>query len=249
MSPSQVLRARCEARHRPARHGAVGAGAASGWTRSWTSSTSSASPPTSSPSPTWSTSSRAWGSGSRPAAPAPAAWSTYLLGIADVDPIALRPADGALPLPAARTQLPDIDIDVESARRMEVYGAIIDRFGAERVSCVSMMDTYRVRHAIRDVGAALGLPPGRDRRASPRPSRTSGPTRCTPRCTDLPELRASRLGSSAAAARDLDLLFDLVEPARRPAAAHRPAPVRGAALRRHAARPHAGGDQLPGLSR
>ena len=88
---------------------------------------------------------------------------TYLLGISDVDPLRY----GLLMerfLSPLRHQLPDIDIDVESARRMEVYDAVIDRFGADRVSCISMMDTYRVRHAIRDVGAALGLPPGRDRR-------------------------------------------------------------------------------------
>ena len=30
----------------------------------------------------------------------------------------------------------------------------------ERCVAVSMMETYRVRHAVRDVGAALGLPPG-----------------------------------------------------------------------------------------
>ena len=83
---------------------------------------------------------------------------TYLLGISDVDPLRY----GLLMerfLSPLRHQLPDIDIDVESARRMEVYDAVIDRFGADRVSCISMMDTYRVRHAIRDVGAALGLPP------------------------------------------------------------------------------------------
>ncbi|HZH21840.1 MAG TPA: PHP domain-containing protein, partial [Geodermatophilus sp.] len=83
---------------------------------------------------------------------------TYLLGISDVDPIRY----GLLMerfLSPLRHQLPDVDIDVESARRMEVYDAVLDRFGAHRVSCISMMDTYRVRHAIRDVGAALGLPP------------------------------------------------------------------------------------------
>ena len=53
----------------------------------------------------------------------------------------------------------DIDIDVESARRTEMYERIMERFGGERVTCVSMMETYRVRHAIRDVGSALGLPP------------------------------------------------------------------------------------------
>src|SRR4051812_15940402 len=73
---------------------------------------------------------------------------TYLLGISDVDPLRY----GLLMerfLSPLRHQLPDIDIDVESARRMEVYDAVIDRFGADRVSCISMMDTYRVRHAIR----------------------------------------------------------------------------------------------------
>jgi len=59
-----------------------------------------------------------------------------------------------------RAQLPDIDIDVESARRTEIYEHVLERFGGDRVTCVSMMDTYRVRHAIRDVGATLGLPPG-----------------------------------------------------------------------------------------
>ena len=83
----------------------------------------------------------------------------YLLGISGVDPI----RHGLLMerfLSPLREALPDVDIDVESARRTEVYEEILDRFGGERVACVSMMDTYRVRHAIRDVGAALGMPPG-----------------------------------------------------------------------------------------
>ncbi len=53
---------------------------------------------------------------------------TYLLGISDVDPIRY----GLLMerfLSPLRHQLPDVDIDVESARRMEVYDAVIDRFG------------------------------------------------------------------------------------------------------------------------
>ncbi|NED09117.1 hypothetical protein G3I55_46675, partial [Streptomyces sp. SID6648] len=58
-----------------------------------------------------------------------------------------------------RVVLPDIDIDVESARRLEVYRAIIGRFGTERVATVAMPETYRVRHAIRDVGAALSMDP------------------------------------------------------------------------------------------
>ncbi|SHH21064.1 DNA polymerase III subunit alpha [Geodermatophilus nigrescens] len=134
---------------------------------------------------------------------------TYLLGISDVDPIRY----GLLMerfLSPLRHQLPDIDIDVESARRMEVYDAVIARFGAHRVSCISMMDTYRVRHAIRDVGAALGLPPGEiDAVAKAFPHIRADQVHAALR--DLPELRASRLGSQRGGGTgDLDLLFDLV---------------------------------------
>jgi error-prone DNA polymerase len=63
--------------------------------------------------------------------------------------------------------LPDIDIDVESARRLEIYDMVFKRYGdsnwtspanQSRCAVVSMVDTYRARHAIRDAGAALGLP-------------------------------------------------------------------------------------------
>jgi len=57
-----------------------------------------------------------------------------------------------------RAALPDIDIDVESARRLEIYDQVFD-FYKERAATVAMFDTYRARHAIRDVGAALSLPP------------------------------------------------------------------------------------------
>ena len=116
---------------------------------------------------------------------------TYLLGISDVDPIRY----GLLMerfLSPLRHQLPDIDIDVESARRIEVYEQILDRFGGERVTCVSMMDTYRVRHAIRDVGAALGMPPGEiDAIAKAFPHIRARDVHAALR--DLPELRAARL--------------------------------------------------------
>ncbi|RBY85563.1 DNA polymerase III subunit alpha [Blastococcus sp. TF02A-30] len=133
---------------------------------------------------------------------------TYLLGISDVDPIRY----GLLMerfLSPLRHQLPDIDIDVESARRMEVYDAVLDRFGADRVSCISMMDTYRVRHAIRDVGAALGLPPAEiDAVAKAFPHIRANQVHAA--LKDLPELRASRYGSKRAGGTgDLDLLFDL----------------------------------------
>jgi error-prone DNA polymerase len=128
----------------------------------------------------------------------------YLLGISGVDPM----RHGLLMerfLSPLRAQLPDIDVDVESARRMEVYEQILTRYGADRCTCVSMMDTYRVRHAIRDVGAALGLPLGEiDSLAKAFPHIRARDARLALR--DLPELRASGIGGT-----HLDLLFRLVE--------------------------------------
>jgi error-prone DNA polymerase len=128
----------------------------------------------------------------------------HLLGISGVEPIehGLLMERFCSPL---RAQLPDIDLDVESARRTEVYGRILERFGADRVTCVSMMDTYRVRHAVRDVGAALGLPPTEvDAIAKAFPHIRAKDARAA--IAELPELRASGLGH-----RRLDLLFELVE--------------------------------------
>lgn len=82
----------------------------------------------------------------------------YLLGISGVEPMSqgLLMERFCSPL---RNELPDIDIDVESARRLEIYDAIFERFGPERTATVAMVETYRARHAIRDVGAALGISP------------------------------------------------------------------------------------------
>ena len=90
----------------------------------------------------------------------------HLLGISGVDPMqhGLLMERFCSPL---RRALPDIDIDVESARRLEIYDLVFKRYGdtdwkspqaLSRCATVSMVDTYRARNAIRDVGAALGLP-------------------------------------------------------------------------------------------
>jgi error-prone DNA polymerase len=81
----------------------------------------------------------------------------HVLGISGVEPIThgLLMERFCSPL---RGELPDIDIDVESARRLEIYDAIFERYG-QRCATVSMVETYRSRHAIRDVGAALGISP------------------------------------------------------------------------------------------
>ncbi|MER5871185.1 DNA polymerase III subunit alpha [Streptomyces sp. NPDC002044] len=114
----------------------------------------------------------------------------HLIGIAHADPV----EHGLLMerfLSKRRRVLPDIDVDVESARRLEVYRRIIDRFGTERVATVSMPETYRVRHAIRDVGAALSMDPAAvDRLAKAFPHIRARDARAA--LEELPELRDVR---------------------------------------------------------
>ncbi|GGO00368.1 DNA-directed DNA polymerase [Microbispora rosea subsp. aerata] len=128
----------------------------------------------------------------------------YLIGIGEVNPL----EHGLLMerfLSEGRKGLPDIDIDVESARRLDCYRAILGRYGEERVACVSMMETYRARSAIRDVGAAMGLPPHEiDVIAKAFPQVRARQIRAA--LSDLPELRDSGLND-----RSLQTVFRLAE--------------------------------------
>jgi error-prone DNA polymerase len=128
----------------------------------------------------------------------------YLTSISDVDPV----RHGLLferfinPL---RDELPDIDIDVESARREDVYDAVLSRYGDDRCACVTMVDTYRARGAIREVGKALGLPEGEvDLAAKAFPH--IGAHHVREAMDRLPELKGINLDAG-----QLDLLFRVVE--------------------------------------
>jgi error-prone DNA polymerase len=81
----------------------------------------------------------------------------YATGISDVDAVRHDLVFERF-LNPLRDELPDIDIDVESARREDVYDMVLSRHGDERTACVAMVDTYRARAAVREVGKALGLP-------------------------------------------------------------------------------------------
>lgn len=128
----------------------------------------------------------------------------YALGVSGVDPIRYGLVMERFLSPLRRA-LPDIDLDVESARRTEVYDKILETFGGERVACVAMVETYRVRHAVRDVGAALSLPPVEiDAMAKAFPHIRAKAAKAA--LQDLPELRAAGLGEQR-----LNVLFSLVE--------------------------------------
>ena len=81
----------------------------------------------------------------------------YLTAISDVDPV-LHDLPFERFMNPMRGEPPDIDIDVESARREDVYDMVLSRHGDDRAACVAMIDTYRARSAVREVGKALGLP-------------------------------------------------------------------------------------------
>ncbi|MEV1049316.1 DNA polymerase III subunit alpha [Streptomyces sp. NPDC049916] len=83
----------------------------------------------------------------------------HALGVATANPLTHRLLFERF-LSERRTSLPDIDIDVESHRRLEVYDQIFTRYGRERVAVTGMPETYRARHALRDTGLALGFAPG-----------------------------------------------------------------------------------------
>jgi len=82
----------------------------------------------------------------------------FVLGISDVDPIRYDLLFERF-MNLRREEIPDIDVDVESHRREDVLAYILDTYGKEQTAICCMVDTYRARMAIREVGKALGLPP------------------------------------------------------------------------------------------
>src|SRR5690606_31300512 len=104
-----------------------------------------------------------------------------------------------------RDELPDIDIDVESHRREDVYDLVIARYGQHRTACVAMVETFQARMAIREVGKVLGLPP--DEIGHVASSFTHARARdVTAVMKALPELAGANLDAG-----QLDTLFRVVE--------------------------------------
>lgn len=126
----------------------------------------------------------------------------YVLGISDVDPVRYDLLFERF-MNERREELPDIDVDVESHRREEVLEHILDTYGADQTAMCCMVDTFRARMAIREVGKALGIDAEEIdlvAKAFPRVA-----ARDIPRAIErLPELAGSNI-----AAGQLDRLFEL----------------------------------------
>ncbi|MBI9114968.1 error-prone DNA polymerase [Sanguibacter suaedae] len=83
----------------------------------------------------------------------------YALGVTAVDAV----AHGLLFerfLAPERDGPPDIDVDIESARREEVIQHLYEKFGRTHAAQVANVITYRPRSAVRDAARALGYDAG-----------------------------------------------------------------------------------------
>jgi error-prone DNA polymerase len=83
----------------------------------------------------------------------------YLTGLSHVDPIANDLFLGRF-LNEEITALPDIDLDFPRDVRAVLIPRVHERFGQEKSALVAAFPTFRARGAIRELGKALGLPPG-----------------------------------------------------------------------------------------
>ena len=81
----------------------------------------------------------------------------YCLGITAVDPIRMDLLFERF-LSRERKEPPDIDLDIEHARREEVIQWVYERYGRRHAAMVANLIRYRARSAVRDVGKVLGIP-------------------------------------------------------------------------------------------
>ena len=83
----------------------------------------------------------------------------YLTGLSHVDPVKNELLLGRF-LNEEITALPDIDLDFPRDVREVLLPRIHDRYGRDRSALVAAFPTYKARGAVRELGKALGLPPG-----------------------------------------------------------------------------------------
>lgn len=87
---------------------------------------------------------------------APGSIVLYALGITGLDPLRHGLISEAFFNPK-HVCVPDIDIEIAAGRRGEVVEFLRSHFGPERVAAIGVFRTRKARHAIRDVGAAIGM--------------------------------------------------------------------------------------------
>jgi DNA polymerase-3 subunit alpha len=113
----------------------------------------------------------------------------YILHITNVDPLYHNLIFERF-LNPERISMPDIDNDIEDARRDEVISYVRERYGADHVAQIITFGTMAARAAIRDVGRALGVSYAEcDHLAKLVPSGPQGMT-LTEALRNIPELKS-----------------------------------------------------------
>ncbi|QBF34352.1 DNA polymerase III subunit alpha [Mycoplasmopsis phocirhinis] len=82
---------------------------------------------------------------------------SYLLNITSINPLKYDLLFERF-LNPQRVSWPDIDIDIQDDRRMEVFEYLKNKYGFDRVSFISTFQTLGAKMAIRDVGRMLKIP-------------------------------------------------------------------------------------------
>jgi len=83
----------------------------------------------------------------------------YLTGLSHIDPIENGLQLGRF-LNEEMESVPDIDLDFPRDVRAKLIPRVHERYGREHAALVAAFPTFKARGAIREIGAALGLPPG-----------------------------------------------------------------------------------------
>ena len=81
----------------------------------------------------------------------------FVLGITSIDPIKHELLFERF-VSGERREPPDIDVDFEHERREEIIQWIYETYGRDRSALTAVVQRYRARGAVRDVGKVLGLP-------------------------------------------------------------------------------------------
>ena len=81
----------------------------------------------------------------------------FVLGVTSIDPIKHELLFERF-VSGERREPPDIDVDFEHERREEIIQWIYETYGRDRSALTAVVQRYRARGAVRDVGKAMGLP-------------------------------------------------------------------------------------------
>ena len=82
----------------------------------------------------------------------------YCLGVTSVDPSQTDLLFERF-ISRERNEAPDIDIDFEHQRREEVLQYLYAKYGRDRAGMTAVVNTYRLKSAIREIGKALAVSP------------------------------------------------------------------------------------------